>query len=99
MLTRFFALLMLCAAGVCAQVQSNASLNGSYYFRHVQLISDGAGGASEMRTAAGTLISNGSGSFTYVAQQLVGTAAPATLTGSGTYAVKPSGVTTLTNPQ
>lgn len=99
MVTRFWVLLLLCAACADAQVSSNASLDGSYYFRHVLLVTDGTGGASETRTAAGTLTFNGSGSFTYSAQQLVGTAAPVALNGSGTYTVNPSGVTTLTNPQ
>ncbi len=99
MFTRFFALLLLCSGLAHAQVSSNASLTGSYYFRHVLLVSDGAGGVSDTRTAAGTLTFNGSGSFTYTAQQLVGTAAPAALNGAGTYTVKPGGMTTLTNPQ
>jgi uncharacterized protein (TIGR03437 family) len=39
---------------------------------------------------------DGTGGFTYLGQQLVQTAAPVALSGSGTYTVKPGGVTTLT---
>lgn len=78
-----------------AQVSSNASLTGSYNFRHVLLVSSG-NTVSETRTSFGTLTFDGSGGFTYLGQQLVQAAAPVALTGSGTYVVKPGGVTTLT---
>ncbi len=88
------ATLVVAATGF-AQVSSNASLTGSYNFRHVLLVSSG-NTVSETRTSFGTLTFDGSGGFTYLGQQLVQTAAPVALTGSGTYGVKPGGVTTLT---
>lgn len=76
----------------------NSALTGSYYFRHVQL--DTSGASVDMRSAAGTITFNGSGGFTYTAQQLVNFNAPAALNGTnGTYTLKPGGVLTLTNPQ
>ena len=78
---------------------SNASLNGNYYFRHVLLVTNGGSGISDTRTSAGTITFNGSGGFTYTGQQLIGSAPPAALSGSGTYTVKSGGFLTLTNPQ
>ncbi len=76
---------------------SNASVSGSYYFRHVLLVTDASGATAT--TSAGTITFNGTGGFTCVAQQLVGSAAPVALSGcSGTYNVKSGGVMTLTNP-
>ena len=96
---RLFGFATLClAATAFAQVSSNASLTGGYNFRHVLLVTDGANGFSDMRTTSGTLTFDGHGGFTYLGQQLVKTAAPVALSGSGTYAVKPGGVTTLTSP-
>lgn len=76
---------------------SNASVSGSYYFRHVLLVTGPSGATAT--TSAGTITFNGTGGFTCVAQQLVGAAAPVALSGcSGTYNVKSGGVMTLTNP-
>jgi uncharacterized protein (TIGR03437 family) len=86
------------AATAFAQVSSNASLTGPHNFRHVVLVTDGASGISDTRTTAGTLTFDGSGGFTYTAHQLVKTAAPVAISGSGTYAVKPGGATTLMGP-
>ena len=97
---RSFSLVALClaaAAFASAQVSSNASLTGGYYFRHVLLTTDGGSGVTDTRTSAGTLNFDGKGGFTYLGQQLVKTAPPAALSGSGTYAVKPGGVTALTS--
>jgi len=80
-----------------AQVSSNASLTGGYYFRHVLLTTDGGSGVTDTRTSAGSLNFDGKGGFTYLGQQLVKTAPPVALAGSGTYAVKPGGVTALTS--
>jgi uncharacterized protein (TIGR03437 family) len=90
---------MLALAGIApAQVSNNTSLSGQYYFRQVLLITDGGTNVVDTRTGFGTLTFDGNGSFTINGQQLVGTAAPAALTGSGTYAVKSGGFTTLSNP-
>ena len=87
-------------AGIAqAQVSGNASLSGPYYFRQVLLITDSSGtNVTDTRSGFGTLTFDGNGKFTINGQQLVGTTAPAALTGSGTYAVKSGGVATLTNP-
>jgi uncharacterized protein (TIGR03437 family) len=82
-----------------AQVSSNQSLTGKYYFREVLLITDGTANVKTMQSGAGTLTFDGNGNFTISnAQQFSGTAAPVTLTGSGTYQVKPGGFATMTNP-
>src|SRR5262245_59187955 len=81
-----------------AQVAGNASLNGRYFFRHVLLIADGSANVSETRTGFGTLTFDGNGNVTVNGQQLVGTAAPAALTSTGSYTVKPGGFVTLPNP-
>jgi uncharacterized protein (TIGR03437 family) len=81
-----------------AQVSSNASLSGQYYFRQVLLITDGGTNVVDTRSGAGTLTFDGDGNFTISGQQLVGTVAPVALTGSGTYSVKSGGFTTLSNP-
>ncbi|MEO8097628.1 MAG: hypothetical protein ABI811_07990 [Acidobacteriota bacterium] len=86
------------ATALLGQVSSNASLTGSYFFRHVLFVTDGGTGISETRSAGGTLTFDGKGAFTFTGQQLVGAAAPVALSGAGTYSVKPGGVTTLTNP-
>jgi uncharacterized protein (TIGR03437 family) len=97
---RLLGLATLCVAGATllqAQVSNNASLTGGYYFRHVSLVTDGGTGITDTRTSAGSLTFDGKGGFTFLGQQLVKTAAPVAISGSGTYGVKPSGVTTLTS--
>jgi len=91
---------MLAFAGIAsAQISSNASLAGQYYFRQVLLVTDSSGtNVTDTRSGFGTLTFDGNGNFTINGQQLVGTAAPAALTGSGTYSVKSGGVTMLSNP-
>jgi uncharacterized protein (TIGR03437 family) len=92
----------LCAAMLVstavAQVSTNASLTGKYSFRQILLITDGSANVTTTTSGSGTLTFDGSGAFTISGQQITGTAAPAVLSGSGTYAVKPGGFVTLTNP-
>jgi len=92
--------MMLAFAGIAlAQVSTNASLSGQYYFRQTLLVTDSSGSnVVDTRSGWGTLNFDGNGAFTINGQQLVGTAAPVALTGSGTYAVKAGGFTTLSNP-
>jgi uncharacterized protein (TIGR03437 family) len=94
--------LYFCAAMLtgfaAAQVSSNASLAGKYSFRQVLLITDGTANVTTTTSGTGTLTFDATGGFTVTGQQITGTAAPATLSGSGTYTVKPGGFTTLTNP-
>ncbi len=86
------------AAAASAQVSTNASLSGKYYFRQVLLSTDGTANVTGTTSGSGTLTFDGNGSFTISGQQLIGTTAPAALTGNGTYSVKPGGFVTLTNP-
>jgi uncharacterized protein (TIGR03437 family) len=86
------------AVSARAQVSSNQSLNGKYYFRQVLLITDGTANITDTRTAFGTATFDGNGNVTFIAQQLVGVTPPAALTGTASYTVKPGGFTTLPNP-
>jgi hypothetical protein len=81
-----------------AQVSRNLSLSGKYFFRQLLLVTDSAANVTDTRTGFGTLTFDGKGSFTFSGQQLVGTGAPAALSGSGTYTVNPGGFVTLANP-
>jgi uncharacterized protein (TIGR03437 family) len=90
---------MLWTAAAAAQIPSNASLNGRYYFRHVMFTLDATGAITQAQSMAGTLTFNGAGGFTYSGAQTIGATGTGTPSGSGTYAVRPSGLMTLTNPQ
>jgi uncharacterized protein (TIGR03437 family) len=99
MFLRYLIAVLGFAAVAPAQVSSNASLTGPYYFRQVLLVTDSSGtNVTDTRSGFGTLTFDGNGNFTINGQQLIGTAAPAALTGSGTYSVKSGGFTTLSNP-
>jgi len=102
MKTRYVGLAILAVLEVSealAQVSTNASLTGKYYFRQVLLITDGTANVTDTHSGAGTLTFDGKGGFTVAGQVLVGTAAAVNLaTSSGTYAVNPGGFATLTNP-
>src|SRR5437879_6096329 len=89
---------VLAAMLASAQVTSNQSLNGKYYFRHVMLITDGTASVTSTLTGSGTLTFDGKGNFTVSGQQLVDATPPASLSGSGAYTVKPGGFVTLANP-
>jgi uncharacterized protein (TIGR03437 family) len=95
---KFFALLAAMGIAASAQVSDNTSLSGKYFFRHVLLVTDGTANVIDTRTGFGRITFDGKGGFSVVGQLLVGTTAPANLTGSGTYTVKPGGFVTLTNP-
>jgi uncharacterized protein (TIGR03437 family) len=84
------------AAFLPAQTLSNKSLTGKYSFREVLLVTD----AALTLGAFGTLTFDGNtpGAFTYNGQQLTGSSAPTTLSGSGSYSVDAGGVVTLTDP-
>jgi hypothetical protein len=79
---------------LAAQAPSNQSLNGTYAFREILLGAD----SGQSQTAFGTLTFTGDGKFTFTGQQLAGSAAPSSLSGTGTYAVQSSGMFTLTDP-
>jgi len=87
------------AAGASGQVSSNQSLSGKYYFRQMLLVTDGTANVVDIRSASGTLTFDGNGNLSMTGQQLVGTTPAAALAiSSGSYAVKPGGFVTLSNP-
>lgn len=104
MITRYFVSAAILAAAIfpstgTAQVSTNASLKGAYYFRQILLVTDGTANVTSTISGSGTLTFDGTtGNFTISGQQLTGTAAATALTGSGTYIVQPGGFVTLTNP-
>jgi len=98
MLAKFLGIMAAVGIAASGQVSDNTSLNGKYYFRQVLLVTDGTANVSDTRTAFGTLTFDGKGNFSVTGQQLIGTAAAVSLTASGTYAVKPGGFVTMTNP-
>jgi len=89
-----FAVVVCGCALLPADVLSNKSLTGKYSFREVLLVTD----ASQTLTIFGTLTFDGNGGLTYSGQQLTGTAAPASVSGTGTYSVEPSGLATMSDP-
>src|ERR1700730_7032535 len=95
---RYWMSILAVAAATLSAQDPNAALTGQYYFRQTLLITDGGVNVVDTRSGWGTLTFAGNGNFTINGQQLIGTAAPAALTGSGTYSVKAGGFTTLSNP-
>jgi uncharacterized protein (TIGR03437 family) len=89
---------MLAAAPVPAQTISNQSLSGKYFFRHVSLGTDGSGNLTDARSLIGAMTFDGSGHYSYNGQQVVGTAAASTQSGSGAYSVDPAGFVSLDSP-
>ena len=92
------AALAVCSAAAQAQVSSNQSLKGNYYFRQLALVTDGTASIVDTRSAWGTLAFDGNGNFTISGQQLAGTSPAAALAGSGAYTVSPGGFAALTSP-
>ncbi len=81
------------------QQLDNRSLTSKFYFRHLLLTTDAGGAITQASSLAGSITFDGAGRFTVQGQQTVGTAAPTSASGSGTYAVKPTGFVSLANPQ
>ena len=81
-----------------AQVSTNASLTGKYYFRQILLITDGTANVTHTHSGNGTITFDGKGTFTVSGQVLVDTTASAALSTPGTYNVNAGGFVTLTNP-
>jgi uncharacterized protein (TIGR03437 family) len=90
---------LLTANGVFAQALDNKVLSGKYYARHLMLSTDGNGAITDARTFFGAVTFDGKGAYTYQGSQLVGSAAAIPASGAGTYAVKPTGFVTISNPQ
>ena len=94
------AFLMIALLGVSfAQTLDNRSLAGKYLFRHLQLTAAGPGSIQSSRSLTGSATFDGAGAFTFTGQQIAGSAGPVTLAGTGSYAVQPGGLMTISNPQ
>ena len=78
---------------------TNSSLSGTYFFRQLEFSTDTQGNVTGSVASLGRLVFDGRGRFTVDGFQTVGTQAATPLSGSGAYAVQPSGVMTLSNPQ
>ncbi len=90
---------LLIAAAARTQTLDNRSLNGRYFFRHIQLSPDANGAWGGARSMLGTMTFDGAGSLSFTGRQNINTAAAVPVSGSGTYAVTPAGLLTMTNPQ
>lgn len=91
--------LLLCAAAANAQVSTNASLFGKYFFRQVALETGSGATVSQTLSAEGNLNFDGNGNFTVTGQQIAGTTPGTALAVSnGIYTVNPGGFVTLSNP-
>src|SRR5262245_23983235 len=86
--------------GASAQTLGNQSLNGKYYFRYLSI---GASGSSPVsltnaRTLTGSMIFNGSDTYSFTGQQIAGGSAPVAASGSGKYTLDAGGFLTFDNP-
>src|SRR5712692_65662 len=81
------------------QTFNNQTLNGKYNFRHLLFTTDTSENITDIRSLWGSISFNGNGNYGFSGQSAVNGAAPVASTGSGTYAVTPAGIVTLTNPQ
>jgi uncharacterized protein (TIGR03437 family) len=81
-----------------AQTLNNQSLSGKYFFRHVSLGTDPAGNLTDARSLLGAITFDGAGHYTFAGQQVLGTGAATSQTGSGVYSVDPAGLVSLASP-
>ena len=88
----------LFASQLQGQVLDNNFLSGLYGFRQVLVSTNAAGQPIETRSLVGVLSFDGRGSFSFKGTRNLGNSAPNSATGSGSYAVAPSGFVSLTNP-
>jgi len=92
----FLFLALLFPALAAAQLPSNASLAGDYYFVH--LLISGPGTPDEARLLGGVMTFDGAGGYTFTGQLGVRDGTPAASGGSGSYEVDSSGFLVLDNP-
>ena len=85
-------------AAANAQVSTNATLNGKYFFRQVALQTGASVTISQTQSGSGTLVFDGNGTFTVNGIQLAGTTPSTPFSGTGTYTVTQGGYVTLSNP-
>src|SRR5581483_9336950 len=88
----------LAALPAAAQTLNNQSVNGKYFFRQVSLAADSSGNFTDARSVIGAITFDGSGHFSYTGQQVVGTGAASSQTGSGAYSVDAAGFVTMDSP-
>src|SRR5260370_38851095 len=93
------ALLLLVAGAMMGQTFNNQTLTGKYNFRHLSFTTDTSENITDIRSLWGSVTFNGSGNYGFSGQSAANGAAPVVASGSGTYAVTPAGMVTLTNPQ
>jgi uncharacterized protein (TIGR03437 family) len=91
---------LLSGLPISAQVLSNQSLSGKYYFRHISLGTDGRnpGNLTGAHTLMGSIAFDGAGHYAYIAQQLTATSAAVSQTGSGAYLLDQGGFLSLDSP-
>ncbi|HUS06566.1 MAG TPA: hypothetical protein VMZ52_09735 [Bryobacteraceae bacterium] len=99
MLSRAIFLEIIAASLLFGQIPDNRLLNGKYFVRHLQITMSGARDIATIKGFSGTLLFDGNGGLTWQGQQTVGSSAPASLSGSGTYTVLGNGFVTLSSPQ
>jgi uncharacterized protein (TIGR03437 family) len=78
---------------------SSASLIGPFFFRQLQFSTTTTGVITDCRSALGTMTFDGVGHYTLNAQQTINSLAATPLTGTGSYAIGPSGTMLIGNPQ
>ena len=81
-----------------AQTLTNQSLNGKFFFRQMSLGTDGSGSITDPRSILGTLTFDGAGHFSFTGQQVTGTGAPVSQTGSGSYSLDSAGNVVMDSP-
>src|SRR5580692_10017210 len=86
---------LLGGSAISAQTITNQSLNGNYFFRYVSIGSDSSGNATDPRSLMGTITFDGAGHYTFNGQEVIGGAAAASDSGTGTYSVDPAGNVTV----
>jgi uncharacterized protein (TIGR03437 family) len=96
---RILTLSLFLAATGFGQVLSNSSLTGKYFVRHVQFTTDANNNATDTRSIFGTITFDGAGNYVIAGNQVIGTNSGTVFNANGTYAMTPSGIVTLVNPQ
>src|SRR5689334_16591527 len=84
------ALVWLSEGPIFAQTLNNQSLTGKYFFRHLALTTDGSSVTNfgDSRSLIGTItFDSTAGRYSFIGQQVVGSGAAASQSGSGAYSV------------
>lgn len=93
------AALMIGGQPAWGQSVTNASLTGKYGVRYLLVGGTAAGQISEARSLSAVFTFDGAGGYTFAGRAATGDgAAPADISGTGTYTVASTGLLTLSNP-